>query len=423
MSAGVGAEVRALPVSDPLADRKLYLELQRKYLVWDAFVGGARRVDLHPLLLAPALHASAVRAAEGAWRVVSHLADQALDDATELARYGLCPDAVALARAARRGGDDASFVRVDLLLSESGDWYACEVNVDSPGGHNEAVGLPNLARAAGLRGAELPGNPLSALANRLCALSAVTGGGSIGLVHATAHAEDLQIAALLRRELRARGHDGVLVPPTALHDDGSRLYARGRPLSALYRYYPTEYMQGLSNVAELVRALERGAVRTLTSFSWYPAQSKFAYARAWAEKAALDPALSRAVERTLPFTVDVASLSVPRLLAERREWVLKRALGRVGDQVVVGELTDEALWANVVDDVMAFRAHGERWVAQRRVLQRALSTPWGPRLVTLGAYLCDGRFSGYFARLSAQSHVSHDALCVPVFVESCTEAS
>src|SRR5581483_3081547 len=200
MSAGVGAEVRALSVSDTLADRTLYLELQRKYLVWDAFVGGERRVDLHPLVLAPALHAGAVRAAEDAWRVVSHLADQALHDPEELARYGLRPDAVALVDAARRGGDHASFVRVDLLLSESGDWYACEVNVDSPGGYNEAVGLVNLAPEVGLRGAYAPANPLSALANRLCALSAENAGGTIGLVHATAHAEDLQIAALLRRE-------------------------------------------------------------------------------------------------------------------------------------------------------------------------------------------------------------------------------
>ena len=36
---------------------------------------------------------------------------------------------------------------------------------------------------------------------------------------------------------------------------------------------------------------------------------------------------------------------------------------------------------------------------------------------TLGAYLLDGVFAGYFARLSPESHVSHEALVVPVFVE------
>jgi hypothetical protein len=50
------------------------------------------------------------------------------------------------------------------------------------------------------------------------------------------------------------------------------------------------------------------------------------------------------------------------------------------------------------------------------VRQRPVPTPAGDRFVTLGAYVLDGRFAGYFARVTPQSHVSHDALCVPVFV-------
>jgi hypothetical protein len=36
--------------------------------------------------------------------------------------------------------------------------------------------------------------------------------------------------------------------------------------------------------------------------------------------------------------------------------------------------------------------------------------------VTLGAYVLDGKFAGYFTRLSQKSHVSHDAIVVPVLV-------
>jgi hypothetical protein len=415
VSSNVG--VRSLSVGDPLGDRALFAALTKDFLIWDAFVGGKRRVDVHPLVLGAKLHESAVRTAEEAWCVVGHVADLAHQEPEELRLYGLSSDAVALACAARRGGDTASLVRVDLLLTEDGQWRACEVNVDSPGGYNEAVGLASVARAAGFRGAEEAGDPLAALVQRLCALSTDGGGGAIGLIHSTAHAEDLQIAALIRRQLRTRGHDGVLLPATALHESGGRLVARGRTLSVLYRYFPTEYMHGFSNVPEIAQCLESGAVRSLTSFSWYVAQSKFAYARAWARKSEFSASLARAVESALPFTVDVAALTPEQLIRERPAWVLKRALGRVGDQVVVGELTNDASWAQIVDDVLAFRSSGERWIAQRNVAQQALSTPWGPRLVTLGAYLCDGKFVGYFARLSPESHVSHDALCVPVFVE------
>jgi hypothetical protein len=308
-------------------------------------------------------------------------------------------------------------VRVDLLLTESGYFRACEVNVDSPGGYNEAVGLASLSRAAGFRGADDSGDPLSALVDRLCSLSDNGGGGAIGLVYSTAYAEDLQLAALVRRRLRARGHEGLLLPPTALRAEGGRLHARGRVLSAVYRHFPAEYMEGFSNVPAVMRCLEEGTVRSLTSFSFYVAQSKFVYALAWERKAELSTPLRRAVENTFPYTVDVATMTAKKLTRERVRWVLKRDYGRVGDEVIVGELEDDASWASLVDEVLALRAHGERWIAQRRVAQRAVPTPWGPRLVTLGAYLCDGRFVGYFARLSEKSHVSHDALCVPVFVE------
>ena len=49
---------------------------------------------------------------------------------------------------------------------------------------------------------------------------------------------------------------------------------------------------------------------------------------------------------------------------------------------------------------------------------RCARTPWGDRYVTLGAYVLDGRFAGYFARVTPESHVSHDALCVPVFAKA-----
>ena len=61
-------------------------------------------------------------------------------------------------------------------------------------------------------------------------------------------------------------------------------------------------------------------------------------------------------------------------------------------------------------------AAGGSWIAQRFVEQAPLPTPWGPRFVTLGAYVLDGRFRGYYARITPHSHVSHDALVVPVFV-------
>lgn len=395
-------EVVPVGVADGLADPSLACELARRFLVWDAFVGGRRRVDVHPLVLPAALHEAAMRASEDVVRSVGRVAARAHVDADERAHYGFDDDVVRLAAAARAGGDDASLMRVDLLLDEHGRWQACEINADCPGGHNETLALPRLARAAGYLAGHDPTHVVARLVARLRALA---DGGAVGILHATAYAEDLQVCALVARELERAGTRAILAPPTAPRLRGGDLCIRGDVVRALYRYFPTEWMSGQRNVPDIARALELGTVRTLTSLSHIYTQSKLAFARAW----------NAGETRSIPETHEVLGVARATLVSDRGGWVVKRAMGRVGDEVFVGELTRDDHWTSVVDHARGLAAKGEAWIAQRFVRQRAIPTPWGDRLVTLGAYVLDGSFAGYFARITAQSHVSHDALCVPVF--------
>jgi glutathionylspermidine synthase len=395
-------EVIPLRGGDPLREASLARELAQQFLVWDAFVAGRRRVDVHPLVLPAAMHDAAVCAAEGVVRAVGEIAWRAHDDDGERARYGFDDDVVRLAAASHAAGDGASLMRVDLLLDERGTWKACEINADCPGGHNESLGLPRLARSAGF----LAGHDPTHLVARLVArLRAMAEGGPVGILHATGYSEDLQVCALVARELQRAGTRAILAPPTAPRLRGGNLCIHGETVRALYRYFPTEWMSGQRNVPDIARAVAFGRVRTLTSFAHVYTQSKLAFARAW-----------QAGARTfLPETHDV--LDVPRdiLVRDRSAWVVKRAMGRVGDEVFVGDLFGGDDWPAAVDGARALAAKGEAWIAQRFVRQRPIPTPWGDRLVTLGAYVLDGRFAGYFARITPFSHVSHDALCVPVF--------
>jgi hypothetical protein len=239
-------------------------------------------------------------------------------------------------------------------------------------------------------------------------------------MHATAYAEDLQVCAFLQRALQQRGVPAMLVSPTAPRLEGGDLVARGRPIRALYRYFPAEYMDGQENVADVVAAIRAGAVRSISSFAHMYSQSKLAFARAWSPEVlpSLDDDARAAIGRHVPESHDVAEVPRASLVGERAAWVVKRALGRVGDEVFVGALFGDDEWAACVDGVLRLRDKGESWIAQRFVRQRPVATPWGPRLVTLGAYVLDGRFVGYFARVTPESHVSHGALVVPVFVEA-----
>ena len=177
--------VRLLGHADPLRIPELARQLTQSYFIWDGFVAGARRVDLHPLVLPDRLHELARSAAEAVTRVVSGVARRALHHSGERRLYGLHPDVERLAEASDAAGDDAALVRVDLLLNagesagEGEGVTACEINADCPGGHNEAFGLPRLARAAGYLAGGNPTMVVEALASRLAELAA---GGVVALV-------------------------------------------------------------------------------------------------------------------------------------------------------------------------------------------------------------------------------------------------
>jgi hypothetical protein len=403
-------EVLALP-GDPMREAAVLRDLADRFLLWDAHVGGRRRVESTPLVLSRAMHESAVRAAEGIVRAVGEAASRAHVDATERRRYGFDDDTLRLAAASHAGGDGAALMRVDLLLDANGEWKACEINADCPGGHNETVGLPRLARMAGFGGGYDPSRVVEGLVARLESLA---DGGTVGIIHATGYAEDLQVCALVARALEARGTRTVMTTPTAPSMRGGDLCVHGEAIRALYRYFPIEWMSGQRNVDVIARAVVQGRLRTITSFAHVFTQSKLAFARSWETSSPGD-----AVRRWLPETHEVRDVSRSALAGHRADWVVKRAMGRVGEEVFVGELFDDhGAWDALVDEVRSLADRGESWVAQRFVPQLAVPTPWGPRLVTLGAYVLDGAFAGYFARLSPRSHVSHDALCVPVFTLS-----
>src|SRR5262249_50059548 len=179
------------------------------------------------------------------------------------------------AEASPVAGDGASLFRVDLLLGEDGAWHACEINADCPGGHNEALGLPRLARAAGFLSGANPTRVVEAFAARMVGLSQRGADpGAVGLLFATAYAEDLQVCAILQRAIQQWNVTAVLAPPTAPHLVDGRLCIGRTPVTALYRYFPAEYMEGQRNLVDIASAVASGDVRTMSSFAHIFIQSK-----------------------------------------------------------------------------------------------------------------------------------------------------
>ena len=72
----------------------------------------------------------------------------------------------------------------------------------------------------------------------------------------------------------------------------------------------------------------------------------------------------------MPATFLYGDVDRKELLSARADWVLKRALGRVGDEVFVGQLVDEEDWPALLEQVALRCTQGEVWLAQRFVPQR-----------------------------------------------------
>lgn len=414
MTIRLARHVLADPLSAPGIGPRMTTELAATWLVWDACVAGKRRVDLHPLMVSEGAWDEACRVAERAAALVARMATRAATDPEERARYRFHDDVETLAAASREAGKTNDLVRVDLLASASGRLVACEVNADCPGGYNEVVALPRLARASGWTAGRDPSTVVGELVDRLVALSGGPGSprGLVALVFATGYAEDLQICALLERLIRERGGRARRVSPTQLTGgEGDTVQVRGERVAVLYRFYPVEYMAGQANIPAIARAVRAGTLRTLSSFATAHAQSKLAMARAFVH----EPQEAREL-----FAETWAMRDVERahVLEEHAAWVVKRDLSRVGDHVLVGASMARGDFAGALDEVKdAEELDGDVWIAQRFVPQAPVPTPWGPRWLTFGVYVMDGRACGAFARLAEGLTCSHDALVVPVFVE------
>jgi glutathionylspermidine synthase len=415
-SLGASPFVERLALEDPLALPELSRSLRFDHLVWDGFVAGKRRVDLHPLVLDRRSHEDAEDAALATYAAVREIGRFALDSPEEATKYRFSPRILALAEASRLAGDHGRLVRVDLLLADDGRFRACEVNADCPGGLNEAVGLPALLKRAGYKYAlHEPHDVVRALAEALVAASGGPGSprGKVALVFATAYAEDLQVCALVERAVVAAGGRAVRAAPTALSVRGDTCFVGEDEVSVLYRFFPSEHFAEGPEALDVARLVAQGRLSAMSSFSCMFEHSKLLFERGFSLLSHWSPSTTDTLRARFPETR--SPLEAP-LLDHRAEWVLKKALGRVGDEVFVGALETDDEWRKLVDGASRAVLAGEPWIAQRFVKQRTVPTPWGPRYLTLGAYVLDGTFRGYFARLTEIPHTSHDALVVPVVV-------
>lgn len=379
-------------------------DLRFGFRKWDLHVNGRSTVAPGALVLTRQEHREVVRIAEGLDAAATHVR-RTLPDSEEATRVLGVPPAI---RGLLGDGDARGRVcRMDFFKTPEG-WRVSEFNDDVPGGYNDALGLAALfTDLVAEEGLAPPGD----LPNVLPKLLAPDG-GPVGLVFATAYAEDLQVVRLLADLLEAEGVETVLASPAHLRfQDGTARLGDVR-VRSIYRFFPSEWFPLLDNLDDWRAAIASG-VPVVNPFRCAWSQSKLAFALLPELAHGADAEL---VRRHLPRTIPLEAASRVEALADPARWVLKPAFGRMGEGVVLGALTPPDEWRKRL--AAAAHREGPSALQERFHVLPVETGPGESRTPCLGVYLADGRFAGYYSRLSARRVVAYDAANVLTLVES-----
>jgi glutathionylspermidine synthase len=258
--------------------------------------------------------------------------------------------------------------------------------------------------AAEMGAGSLCGDPATVYAERL----ARSVSGPVGMVHATAYSDDRQVMTYLAGLLGARGLPAHLVSPADISWDrgtptlilpGGRLAA-----GALVRFFPGEWLPNLGRRAGWERFF-CGSRLPLSNPAWALLSQSKRWPLVWDSLQTPLP-VWRAL---LPPTRDPRDVAWTR----DRRWLVKPALGRVGDSIGMHGLTTEKDWRAIHRSVRWGPRH---WVAQQRFESLPLESAQGWMHAVVGVYVIDGQAAGVYGRMARRALIDHLAQDVAILV-------
>lgn len=371
---------------------------------WDPQVGDTDVLEPTPLVLRAAVWRELARLAEAMDAEVRAAEDVIAADPGACRLLGL---PAVLRRALRAGpGDIAAGPRVlrfDFHATAEG-WRVSEVNSDVPGGYIEAGGFAAEMARRHPCGAAPAGDPARALAGAWRA--ALPSGGRLALVHATAYTDDRQVMVSLARRLEEAGFEARLVGPERIRwtAAGAARLDDGASLDGLLRFFPAEWLPNLGWFSAW-----RGFFRGGPTPQCNPPRALISQSKRFSLACARLGLRLPTWDALVPETRD------PRDVRDEPAdaWVLKPALGRVGDGVGLAGATAVGELLKIRREA---RRHPAEWAAQRRFVASPWMTADGARFPCLGVYVIEGRAAGVYGRAAPRPLIDAQARDVAVLV-------
>jgi hypothetical protein len=247
---------------------------------------------------------------------------------------------------------------------------------------------------------------------------------SVAIIYPTELTEDLSMITLFHKWLEAAGISVVCGSPFNLHHNGHGIEVLGKRVDLIIRHYKTDWWaeripvwydapdypdpEPLYEVlAQLLTAELAGEITIVNPLGSVVTQNKLSLAFFWQEQARFSPTARKWIDKYIPPTYRMNSLSLAQLEQEKEQWVLKSDYGCEGEETICGPYVSAEIWQKTLAE-----ADATRFVAQRFFF--AEKDELG-RIANYGVYLLGGSAAGYFTRLSAQS-TEYTALTVPTFI-------
>jgi len=301
---------------------------------------------------------------------------------------------------------DVRVMRFDFHPTAAG-WRISEVNADVPGGFVEASGWSSLV-AEKWPMAVAPPAPSEAYARAI--RQTVGPNGLVAFVHATAYSDDHQVMRHLARCFSHQGLATCLLSPAHLRwkDCGPEIcsaFASGRP-DAIVRFFPAEWLPNLRDE----RCWKPYFQPTMTSLS-NPGSAIVLQTKrlpvVWNELRTEVSAWRQLLPETLGAEEFTGALD--------DSWILKPALGRVGEGVGIRGVTSGNDMQKIEQEA---RRHPWDWVVQRRFEISPVLTEAGPKYPCIGVFTINGKAAGFYGRIADSPVINQNAQDVAVLISS-----
>jgi len=237
--------------------------------------------------------------------------------------------------------------------------------------------------------------------------------GLVALVHATGYSDDRQVMQHLARRFAAHGLRTCLLSPAHLRWTEGRAeihanFASGYP-DAIVRFFPAEWLPNLRREDSWEGYFQRTHIPISNPGSAILLQTK-RFPLVWDE---LRTDLST-WRRLLPQTIALIDTD----FSPDNSWVLKPALGRVGERIGIRGITPDSDFRKIVVEA---RRSPERWVAQKRFEILPMPTPCGEKYPCIGVFTIGGEAAGYYGRIADNPIITQDAQDVAVLIRTTAE--